>query len=229
MTATLNTILAISEQVTINDQRMVGQVISRDQRISTSEILTVVPFQFTFKPNNYLLYSQNRGLLANLRMYDKSLTQYLNFGSTGWANYINYQGQLTPSQISACTFDVSSAGQNLILDGVPTSIPTYYAVRAGDFIQAGQYTYIATQDVVCGTTGTITIPVHRNLIDGPLSSGISAVIGQYGTTPSMGGNTYTGVTFPVILQQYPTYTLIPMTNDSFISWANPFKAFEAVV
>lgn len=229
MTTTLNNILAISEQVTINDQRMVGQVISRNQRISTSEVLTVVPFQFTFKANNYLLYSQNRALLANLRMYDKSLTQYLNFGSTGWLNYIAYQGQLTPAQIAACTFSTSSAAQNLILTGVPTGTPTYYAVRAGDFIQAGQYTYIATQDVLCGSSGTITIPVHRNLIDGPLSSGISAVIGQYGTTQAMGGTTYTGVTFPVILQQYPNYTLIPMTNDSFISWNNPFKAFEAVV
>lgn len=229
MTTTLNNILAISEQVTINDQRMVGQVISRNQRISTSEIITVVPFQFTFKPNNYLLYSQNRALLANLRQYDKSLTQYLNFGTTGWLNYVAYQGQLTPTQISACTFDTSSAAKNLILDGVPTSNPSYYVVRTGDFIQAGQYTYIATQDVVCGSSGTVTIPVHRNLIDGPLTSGIAAVIGQYGTTVAMGGNTYTGVTFPVILQQYPNYTLIPMTNDSFISWNNPFKAFEAVL
>ena len=44
----------------------------------------------------------------------------------------------------------------------------------------------------------------------------------------MGGNTYTGCTFPVILQAYPTYTLIPMTNDSFISWSNGFQALEAV-
>lgn len=229
MTTTLNNILAASESVTINDQRMVGQVISRNQRISTSEILTVIPFQFTFKPNSYLQYSQSRALLANLRQYDKSLTQYLNFGTTGWINYIAYQGQLTPTQISACTFSTSSSGTNLILTGVPTANPTYNAVVVGDFIQAGQYTYIATSTVQCGSSGAITIPVHRSLIDGPLSSGISAVIGQYGTTQAMGGNTYTGVTFPVILQQYPTYTLIPITNDSFIQWSGPFKAFEAVL
>jgi len=227
--ANLTTILSIAEQVTINDQRFVGQTISRNQRITTSEIITVVPFQFEFKPNDYLLYSQNRQLLANLRQYDKSLTQYLNFGSTGWVNYINYQGQLTPTQIAGCTFSTSSAAKNLILTGVPTANPTYYVVRAGDFIQAGQYTYIATADVVCGSSGTVTIPVHRNLIDGPLPSGVTAVMGQYGTTQAMGGNTYTGVTFPIILQNYPTYTLIPMTNDSFIKWSGQFKAFEAVL
>ena len=80
----LNQILAISESVGINDQRFVGQVLSRNQRINTSEIMTVVPFEFTMKPMNYLYYSENRDLLANLRYYDKSLTQYLNFGATGW-------------------------------------------------------------------------------------------------------------------------------------------------
>jgi len=225
----LTTILQVSEQVTINDQRFVGQVVSRNQRIATSEILTVVPFQFEFKPNDYLLYSQNRDLLANLRYYDKSLTQYLNFGSTGWVNYISYRGQMTPTEIANCVFSTASAAQNLILTNVPTANPTYFAVRAGDFIQAGQYTYIAQSDVLCGSGGTITIPVHRNLINGPLSSGIHAVIGEYGTTVAMGGNTYTGCTFPVILQLYPNYTLMPITNDSFIKWTGTFKAFESVL
>ena len=48
--ATLNTILAIAESVTINDQKFVGQVLSRNQRISTSEILSVQPFAFEMKP-----------------------------------------------------------------------------------------------------------------------------------------------------------------------------------
>ena len=84
----LTTILSISESVGINDHRFVGQVVSRNQRISTSEITTVVPFAFELKPMNYLLYSQNRVLLNSLRIPDKALEQYLNFGATGWENYI---------------------------------------------------------------------------------------------------------------------------------------------
>jgi hypothetical protein len=45
----------------------------------------------------------------------------------------------------------------------------------------------------------------------------------------MGGSTYAGVTFPVILREYPTYTLVPMTNDSFIQWNGPFVAIEDVL
>ena len=98
----LTTILSISETVGINDQRFIGQLVSRNQRISTSEILTVVPFAFDMKPMNYLLYSQSRSLLNALRIPDKAIEQYLNFGSTGWVNYIRYQGDMTSSQVTAC-------------------------------------------------------------------------------------------------------------------------------
>lgn len=223
----LNTILAISESVGINDQRFVGQVLSRNQRISTSEVLTVVPFEFTMKPMQYLYYSQNRNLLATLRQYDKSLTQYLNFGVTGWYNYIEYQGDMTSGQIAACQWQTSSANKNLVLGSLPSISATAYIVRKGDFCQVGLYTYIATADVQRGGGATVTIPVHRNLLT-TVSSPINAVIGEYGTTVSMGGNAYTGVTFPVILRDYPTYTLVPITNDSFIQWNGSFVAFEAV-
>jgi hypothetical protein len=224
----LNQILAISESVGINDQRFVGQVISRNQRISTSEIITVVPFAFDMKPMNYLLYSKSRGLLNSLRIPDKALEQYLNFGTTGWEGYIDYQGDLTAVQIPATQWQTSSANKTLVLGNLPAISATKYIVKAGDFCQVGRYAYIATADVLRGTGSTVNIPVHRNLIT-TLVSPINAVIGQYGLTVAMGGTSYTGVTFPVILRDYPTYNLVPMTNDSFIQWSGSFKAFEAVL
>lgn len=227
----LTDILSISETVGINDQRFVGQVISRNQRISTSEIITVVPFAFEMKPMNYLLYSKNRALLNSLRIPDKSLTQYLNFGSTGWTNYIAYQGEMTSGQITSSQWQTASANKTLVLGNLPSNVSmpsNKYIVKAGDFCQVGLYSYIATADVLRGSGTTVNIPVHRNLIT-TLTTPVNAVIGQYGTTISMGGSTYTGVTFPVILREYPTYTLVPMTNDSFIQWSGAFKAFEAVV
>lgn len=224
----LTTILSISESVGINDHRFVGQVLSRNQRISTSEILTVVPFEFVMRPMKYLLYSQNRSLLNALRIPDKALEQYLNFGSTGWVNYIAYQGQLTSAQIAACQWQTSSANKTLVLGNLPAVSSGTIIVKAGDFCQVGRYSYIATADVVRGGATTVNIPVHRNLLE-TLASPINAVIGQYGTTTSMGGSTYAGVTFPVILRDYPTYTLVPMTNDSFLAWDGDFKAMENVL
>ena len=224
----LQTILSIAESVNIDDHRFIGQSLSRNQRISTSEILTVVPFLFDLKPMNYLLYSQNRGVLSALRVADKAQEQYLNFGSTGWVNYIAYRGDMTSAQIAACQWQTSSANKTLVLGNLPAISSTAFIVKAGDFMQVDRYAYIATADVQRGTNGTVSIPVHRTLLT-TLTSPLNAVIGQYGTTTAMGGNTYTGVTFPVILRDYPTTTLIPMTNDSFIQWSGSFKAIESVL
>jgi hypothetical protein len=224
----LNTILAVSETVGINDQRFVGQIVSRNQRISTSEILTVQPFGFEMKPMQYLLYSANRTLLSQLREADKAIEQYLNFGSTNWVNYIAYQGALTSAQISSCLWQTASANKTLVLGALPSVASTTYIVRTGDFCQVGRYSYIATADVQRGAGTTVNIPVHRNLIT-TLTTTMQCVIGQYGTTISLGGNTFTGCTFCVILRDYPTYTLVPMTNDSFLAWTGTFKAFEAVL
>ena len=226
--ATLNTILSISESVGINDQRFVGQMISRNQRISTSEIIGVQPFGFEMKPMNYLLYSQNRNLLSSLRTADREYEQYLNFGVTGWWNYIAYQGDMTSIQIGACQYQTSSANKTIVLGSLPSISSSAYIVKTGDFLQIDRYAYIATADVQRGSGTTVNSPVHRTIMT-TLASPMSAVIGQYGTTQSLGGLTYTGTTFPVILQQYPNYTLIPMTNDSFIQWSGTFKAFEAVL
>ena len=224
----LNQILSISESVGINDQRFVGQMVSRNQRISTSEIMTVVPFGFEMKPMQYLYYSQNRGLLNSLRIPDKALEQYLNFGTTGWVNYIKYQGDMTSGEIASCQWQTASENKLLVLGSLPTMGSTEYIVKAGDFCQVGRYAYIATADVQRGSGSTVNIPVHRNLLT-EIVSPINAVIGQFGSTVSMGGDVYTGVTFPVILREYPNYTLVPITNDSFIQWSGSFKAFESVV
>ena len=224
----LNTILAVSESVGVTDKRFIGQTMSRNQRISTSEILSVQPFGFEMKPNSYLLLSQNKALLSSLRTVDREYESYLNFGSTGWWNYIAYQGDMSSAEISACEYQTSSANKTIVLGSLPSISSTEYIVKTGDYLQIDRYAYIATADVQRGVGSTVSIPVHRTIMT-TLLTPMEAVIGQYGITQSLGGDTYIGVTFPVILTEYPNYTLIPMTNDSFIAWSGTFKAIEAVL
>jgi len=224
----LQTILSIAETVGINDHKFAGQMLSRNMRISTSEILTAQPFMFTMKPNNYLLYSQNKGVLSALRVADRISEQYLNFGSTGWVNYIAYGGDMTSGQIAACQVQTSSTAKTIVLGNLPSISSTAYIVRVGDFIQIDRYSYIATASVQRGVSGTVDIPVHRSILE-PVLSPIAAVIGQYGTTTALGGTTYTGITFCVVAKDYPTYNLVPITNDSFIAWDGVFSAMEVVL
>lgn len=224
----LQSILAITESVSINDHKFAGQMLSRNMRISTSEILTVQPFQFTLKPMGYLQYSTNRSVLSALRQADRITEQYLNFGTTGWLNYIAYQGDMTSVQANATTIETGTTGINIVLGTLPSISSSAYIVKTGDFIQIDRYSYIVTASVQRGGGSTVTIPVHRTVMT-TVASPLPAVIGQYGTTTSLGGSTYTGITFPVVLREYPTYTLVPMTNDSFISWDGEFNAFEVVL
>lgn len=224
----LQTILSVAESVGINDHKFVGQMLSRNMRLSTSEILTVQPFEFELRPMNYLLYSKNRAVLSALREVDRQGEQYLNFGSTGWVNYIAYRGDMTPLALAACQYQVASTGKTIVLGNLPAIASTSYIVKTGDFLQIDRYAYIATADVQRGAASTVNIPVHRTIMT-TLVSPIDAVIGQYGTTTALGGNTYTGVTFPVIMRDYPTYSLVPMTNDSFIQWTGGFRAIEVVL
>lgn len=224
----LQTILSIAESVSINDHKFAGQMLSRNLRISISEILTVQPFEFEIKPMNYLLYSQNRSILSSLRTADRVSEQYINFGTTGWTNYINYQGDMTSAQVAACQIQISSTAKTIVLGSLPAISSTAFIVKTGDFIQIDRYAYIATANVQRGAAATVNIPVHRTIMT-TLVSPIGAVIGQYGTTVALGGSTYTGTTFPVVLREYPIYTLVPMTNDSFISWNGSFKAYEVVL
>ena len=223
----LQTILSVAESVSINDHKFAGQMMSRNMRISTSEILTVQPFQFGIKPMNYLLYSQNRAVLSALREADRITEQYMNFGSTGWTNYIRYQGDMTQAQIVACQIQTSSLNKTIVLGSLPSISASAFIVKTGDFIQIGRYAYIATADVLRGSLTTVNIPVHRPLMT-TVATPVAAVIGQYGSV-TFGATAYTGVTFPVVVREYPAYTLIPMTNDSFIQWDNQFSAVEVVL
>jgi hypothetical protein len=224
----LQSILSVAESVGINDHKFAGQMMSRNMRISTSEILTVQPFGFSIKPMNYLLYTQSRAILSTLRESDRITEQYLNFGTTGWLNYIVYQGQMTSADIIASRVQTSSANKTIVLGTLPTLTPTSFIVKTGDFIQIDRYAYIATANVLRGAAATVSIPVHRSLMT-VVTAPVAPVIGQFGTTAALGGSTYTGITFPVIVRDYPTYTLVPMTNDSFISWSGEFSATEVVL
>lgn len=221
----LNTILSVTESLGIKDQKFVGQVISRNQRISTSEILSVQPFEFNMKPMNYLLLSKNKNVLSELRVADRLTEQLLNLKNTGWVNYIAYQGDMTEAQITACQYQASSANKTIVLGSLPSISSTSFIVKAGDYLQIGRYAYIATTNVQRGSGSTVNIPVHRTILT-TVTTSDTVIIGQYGNTIFTGN---IGITFPVVLTEYPTYTLIPMTNDSFISWNSSFVALELVL
>jgi hypothetical protein len=81
--------------------------------------------------------------------------------------------------------------------------------KAGDFIEVGGYVYKVTAD----SAGSV-VTIHRPIIGSPTS----------GATVTMGN----AVSFNVVAEQCPTYTLVPMTNGAFVKWDNAFIFREDV-
>lgn len=194
------TIVDIHQKLTINNRRTVGQQVSRGGQVRVAEYLTAVPWVFTVVPHNYLYYPTAREIIQTIDNYDRELSANITFNTPQLEWFTKMQGTAT-----AATLAVTPAANALTV--TLSSNGTY---KAGDFIQFGGYTYKVTED----SLGT-TVRIHRPVIGSPTA----------GATVTLGKN----VTFNVVAEVCPTYSLTPMTNGAFVEWDQPFVFREYIV
>lgn len=193
------TILNIHESFSVNNRRTVGQQVSRSGQLRVAQYLTSVPWVFTVKPNNYLYYPQVRAVIQAIDNADRQLAENITFNTTNLEWFTKMQGTATAATLASTP---APNTQTLSL----SSNGTY---KAGDFIQVGGYVYKVTAD----SAGS-SVSIHRPLIGSPAA----------GSTVTLGKN----VTFNVVAESCPTYTLNPMTNGAFVQWDGNFVFRENV-
>ena len=193
------TILNIQTQMTVNNRRTVGQQVSRSGQLRVAQYLTAVPWVFTVTPNNYLYYPQVRAVIQAIDNADRQLPENITFNTPDLEWFNKMQGTATAATLSATP---APNTQSLSLSSNGT-------FKAGDFIQVGGYVYKITAD----SAGS-TVFIHRPLIGVPAS----------GSTVTLGKN----VTFNVIAESCPTYSLNPMTGGAFVQWDSPFVFRENI-
>jgi len=209
-------IFEISQSIGVNDHRTVGQQVSRSGQVTVSEYLTGVPYVFTVKPHNFLYYPQARQILSDLRLCDRSLIDTIQFQTNNLKWYVAYQGQfLNPSNLKVASIPAANS-QTIILQNLPTVASTTLAFKTGDFIQFGGYVYNVTADVLRGSGTTISVNVHRPIVN------------TYITVNNYLDGVGINIMFNMIMESYPTYTLTPMTNGAFIQWDGDFVFREAL-
>lgn len=210
-------IFEISQSITVNNQRTVGQQISRSGQVRVAEYLTAVPFVFTVRAHNFLYYPQARQILNSLEVTDRQLVNTVTFASPNLQWFTSYQGGLTYAQYSILQIaSIPPANATTIsIKNLPTVASSVVVLKAGDFIQIGNYPYKITQNVLRGTASTIAVTVNRpiNIVGLTINQVIKV------------GN---DVTFSLLMEAYPTYTLNPMTNGAFIQWDSDFVFREAL-
>jgi hypothetical protein len=192
-------IVEIQQSMTVNNRRTVGQQVSRSGQLRVAQYLTSVPWVFTITPHNFLYYPQVRNIIQAIDNLDRQIPQTITFASSNLSWFTAMQGTAT-SAVLASTPPANTQTLSLTSNGT---------FKAGDFIQVGGYTYKVTAD----SSGSV-VSIHRPLIGTP----------SVGATVTMGNS----VTFNVVAEQCPTYTLIPMTNGAFVKWDSAFIFREDV-
>lgn len=210
------TILDISQTITVNNRRMVGQQYSRSGQVRTALYVTSVPWVFTVRPHSFLYYPQVRDVIQTIDNLDRQTAATITFSSTNLQWFTTYQGQLSGAQAAALTLaSVPAANATTISVGnLPAVSSSTIVFKAGDFIQLGNYPYKVTAEVLRGSGSTVNVTLHRPVIGTP-SAGTLTAVGS-------------ACTFNVVAEVCPTYTLKPMTNGAFVDWDNDFVFREFV-
>ena len=193
------TIFEIQQKMSVNNRRTIGQQISRSGQLRIAQYLTSVPWVFSITPHSFLYYPQVRDIIQSIDNLDRQLPQTIIFNSSNLSWFTAMQGTAT-----AATLATTPTANTQVL-----TLSSNGTFKSGDFIEVGGYVYKVTED----SAGT-TVYIHRPLIGSPVS----------GSTVLMGND----VSFNVVAEKCPTYTLNPMTDGAFVQWDGDFVFREDI-
>jgi hypothetical protein len=192
---TFQAIINTSQRIEVDRRRMVGQSISRSQRVKTAQRVTAQPFVLTVTPRARFRWTDTRQAVELIQNYDRNTECVIQIGSIPNLYYLNqYQGAFSASALAGMTI-TNFTGTSVTI-ALNTS-STGYVFRAGDWIQPtnSRYPYIITNDAFV-VTSNITVNVHRPLIT------------SENTTTTGTFKVGTATTMVVVATEFPTYQYI---------------------
>jgi len=204
----IQSIINSAQQIEIDRRRMIGQSISRSQRIKTAERSTAQPWKFKVTPPAQIPWSTGRVIAEAISVNDRVTEYEISLNGSSGMNYITkYQGNFRQTQLDSLTI-LSTGTSTLTLTNLPSIgasaqvglISTSTVLfAAGDIIQPAnsRYPYAVTDTVLRGSNTTTNVTLNRPLIT---SEGISLI--------TQGVKIGNSCTWRVVLTIMPTYTLI---------------------
>jgi hypothetical protein len=182
----LQTIVNHAQTITVDRRRIVGQTLSRSQRIKTAERNTAQPWKFTLTPSARLNWSQNRGVIESIMSSDRVGEHVISFAAH---DYIaGYLGDLNSVQTGSMTIalagvnslnitNLPALGQTIGTD-VRTAPARAFSILGSAFLMPQSYVSGSVKGVTVGLrvshpvylpSGTVTITAITNnyaVVDG---------------------------------------------------------------
>jgi hypothetical protein len=213
----IQNIIDKAQQIEIDRRRMVGQTISRSQRIKTSERSTAQPWKFKITPPGMLPWTASRGFIEVIDFNDRATEYEISLNNNAGMNYItSYMGEITQSQLNSLTI-FSTGTSTITITGMPTTSTSTVIFARGDLIQPAnsRYPYTVANTVIRGSSTTTSVTLHRPIIS---SEGINLV----GQGLAVGNS----CTWQVIITGLPTYQLVPMQR---VQYTGDFELIEKII
>ena len=213
----IQTIIDKAQQIEIDRRRMVGQTISRSQRLKTAERSTAQPWKFKVTPPGMLPWAESRSLIETIDSADRVEETEVSLSNVAGMQYITeYRGQLNKADIDAMTI-YAVGTDTLTLTTLPAVSSSTVIFAKGDYIQPAnsRYPYTVAETCTRGTSTTTSVTLHRNVIT---SEGIT-LTGQHVNY----GNT---CTWRLVVSGLPSYQLVP---GKFVQYTGDFELIEKIV
>ncbi len=117
----IQNIIDKAQQIEIDRRKIVGQTVSRSQRIKTSERSTSQPWKFKVTPPGALSWNSSRAFIEVIDLNDRVAEYTISLNNNSNMNYITqYQGELSSTMTNALS--ISSTGTSTIVLG---SLPAF--------------------------------------------------------------------------------------------------------
>ena len=223
----IQNIINRAQQIELDRRRVVGQSISRSQRVKTSERSTSQPWKFKVTPPGSLSWADSRGFIEVINLQDRVEEYQITLAGSAGLNYITeYQGGFNSTQTNTMTIaSVSTA--SMVLTNLPDLgdnirhneyvLTSTVVLSVGDLVQPAnsRYPYAVTSTVLRGSTTTVTVSLNRPIVT-------SEDITLTGENVLVGNQ----VTWRVLVSGLPTYKLIPGRR---VQYTGDFELIEKVI
>lgn len=212
----IQAIVNTATKINIDRRRVVGQTISRSQRLKTAERNSAQPWKITVSPAPIYDWNVARPYIEYIMNTDRNTEVVVNLANNIKMSYLTeYKGAMTKAQLSALTI-TNFTGTSVTIGGLPTTTSTAVMFQVGDFIQPtnSRYPYVVTAPVQRGTGSTITVNTNRPLITTEATTVTGTVL--VGTQTS----------FTMVVTNLPTYEFGQYQRVNF---TGDFELVEKIV
>ena len=205
------------QQIEIDKRRIVGQTISRSQRIKTAERSTAQPWRFKITPPGMLPWTASRGFIQVIDFNDRVGEYEISLNNNSGMNYITaYMGSLTSAQLNSMTIHEVGTS-SFTLTNLPSVGSGVVMFQPGDLIQPAnsRYPYTVATTSTRGFNTTTSVTLHRPVItsEGITLQGLQLKVGN-------------SCTWRVVVAGLPTYQLVPMQR---VQYTGDFELVEKVI